>query len=126
MPDNSSGRIYNFVFRNATVITPGKPEGTAASIGVNTERRRASLVAPNRIAEIGAVNRTGLEEYDVSGYYIVQRSGRMKTGEFADFLFYKKDRKIDWAANDLEKQFPPDAVFSNGKWVKGEKLFAGK
>ena len=126
LPDNSSGRIYNFVFRNATVITPGKTDGTIASIGVNTERRRASLIGPNRIEQIGTVTRAGLDEYDVSNYHVVQKFGNMKVGELAEFLFYKKDRKVDWTAKDLEKQFPPDAVFSNGKWVKGEKLFTKK
>jgi hypothetical protein len=127
LPDNSSGRIYNFVFRNASIVTPGKPDAfTTTSIGINTERRRASLVAPSRIQEIGAVTRAGLEEYDASGYYIVPRTGKMKVGELADFLLYKKDRKIDWASNDLEKQYQPDAIFSDGKWVKGGDLFGKK
>ncbi len=40
----------------------------------------------------------------------------------AEFLFYKKDRTVDWLSPDLEKQFPPDAIFSSGKLIKGEKL----
>jgi hypothetical protein len=127
LPDNSSSRIYNFVFRNATIVTVGKPDTfTTTSIGINTERRRASLVAPNRIQEIGTVPRTGLEEYDVSSYYVIPRAGKMKVGELADFLIYKKDRKIDWTSKDLEKQYPPDAIFSDGKWIKGGELFGKK
>jgi len=126
LPDNSSGRIYNFVFRDATVITPGKPDGIVASIGVNTERRRASFNAPNRIEQIGTVTRVGLDEYDASNYYVVQKFGNMKVGELAEFLFYKKDRKIDWTASDLEKQYQPDAIFSGGKWTKGGELFSKK
>lgn len=34
------------------------------------------------------------------------------------FLFYKRWRKIDWKAKNLERQFAPDAAFSNGKWTK--------
>ena len=126
LPDNSSGRIYNFVFRNAAIITPGNSDSVIASIGVNTERRRASFNATNRIQEIGAVSRAGLDEYDASDYYVVQKFGTMKVGELAEFLFYKKDRKIDWTAPDFEKQYPPDAVFSGGKWAKGGKQFSKK
>jgi Predicted carboxypeptidase len=126
LPDNSSGRIYNFVFRNLSVVNLGKPESSATAIGVNTERRRASLVAPNRIQEIGTVSRAGLEEYDASGYYVVPRTGKIKVGEVAEFIFYKKDRKVDWASSNLEKQYPPDAIFSAGKWIKGGALFSGK
>jgi hypothetical protein len=126
LPDNSSGRIYNFVFRDATVITPAKPDGIVASIGVNTERRRASFNAPNRIEQIGTVTRVGLDEYDASNYYVVQKFGNMKVGELAEFLFYKKDRKIDWTVSDLEKQYQPDAIFSGGKWTKGGELFSKK
>jgi hypothetical protein len=50
----------------------------------------------------------------------------MKVGELAEFLFYKKDRKIDWTASDLEKQYQPDAIFSGGKWTKGGELFSKK
>ncbi|MBK9527774.1 MAG: hypothetical protein IPO41_05525 [Acidobacteria bacterium] len=65
----------------------------------------------------------GLGRYDASGFNVVQRFGRTKVGELAEFFFYKRDRTVEWAALDLEKQFPPDAIFSGGKWIKGEKLF---
>jgi hypothetical protein len=51
---------------------------------------------------------------------VVARSGNFKVGELAEFLFYKKSRDIDWTSKELEKQFPPDAIFSTGKWIKGE------
>jgi hypothetical protein len=124
LPDNSSGRIYNFVFRNAQVVTPPKPPSDpVTNIGVTTERRRAGIAAPNHIQEIGAVQRAGLEEYDLSDYYLISRAGPIRTGALAEFYLYKKDRKIDWAAKDLLKQFPPDAIFSTGGWIKGGQLF---
>jgi hypothetical protein len=63
-----------------------------------------------------------LEEFDVSEYYLVPRlSGNaIRAGALGEFLFYRKDRQIDWKALELEKQFPPDAIFSGGKWIKGE------
>jgi hypothetical protein len=62
-----------------------------------------------------------LSEFDASEYFVVARnSSTIKPGDFAELLFYKKSRRIDWKAEDLEKQFPPDAIFSLGKWVKGE------
>ena len=51
-----------------------------------------------------------------------QRFTSIKVGELAEFMFYKKDRSVDWKAPDLEKQFPPDAIFSTGKWLKGERV----
>ena len=53
---------------------------------------------------------------------MVHRLGKLKVGELAEFLFYKKDRVVDWRSAELEKAFPPDAIFSGGKWLKGEGL----
>ncbi|MBP6004808.1 MAG: hypothetical protein KA746_15360 [Pyrinomonadaceae bacterium] len=121
LTENGSGGIYYFVFRKANMI--GSLEsGTAftGDIGVNTERRRASFVAPNYIREIGDLGRMiGLEEYDASGFNVVQRLGKMKVGELGEFMFYRRDRVVDWSSTELEKQFPPDAIFSGGKWIKG-------
>ena len=73
-----------------------------------------------RVGDLGG--RGGLEEYDASGFNLCQRFGNVRTGELAEFFFYKKERQVDWAVADIEKQFPPDAVFSLGKWVKGAGL----
>jgi hypothetical protein len=62
----------------------------------------------------------GLNEFDARDYIVVARnSPTIRTGEFAELLFYKKNRTVDWKSADLEKQFPPDAIFSLGRWVKG-------
>jgi hypothetical protein len=56
-------------------------------------------------------------------------TGRMqpvREGNYGELLFYKKDRAIDWAAEDLENAFPPDAIYSLGQWVKGGELFETK
>ncbi len=126
LPDNSSGGLHNFIFRRANLIGS---DGTAsvADIAVNTERRRASFAAPSYIRRLGDLSYLrGLDEYDVSGFNVIQRLGKIKVGELAEFFFYRKDRTVDWAAADIEKQFPPDAIFSGGKWIKGEKTVAGK
>ncbi len=126
LPENSSGGLCDFIFRRANIIDR-KGNQTVADVAVNTERRRASFAAPNVIRSIGRLSALGgLEEYDVSGYNVVQRLGDLKVGELGEFLFYRKDRVIDWAAADIEKQFPPDAVFSGGKWMKGEMALLKK
>lgn len=121
LPVNGSGSVYHFIFRRANVInTPGGPGGIT-DVAVNTERRRASFTAPSFIKNLGPLTAfRGLEEYDVSEFNMVQRFGRLRAGELAEFLFYRRDRTVDWTSAELEKQFPPDAVFSGGKWVKGE------
>lgn len=127
LPENSSGGLVNFVFRKANIVVAQPAAATVtirpADIAAVTERRRAGLGAPVKIRSVGEIlNTRGLEEYDASGFNIVQRFGKTKPGELAEFYFYKRERTIDWAASELEKQFPPDAIFSTGKWIKGEKL----
>lgn len=128
LPNNSSGRLFYFVFKNASVVNKEKPtEVLIADIGANTERRRAEFAAPTVIRRIGDLSGlAGLEEYDASSFYAVGRFQALAPGGFAEILFYKKDRQIDWSAVDLEKAFPPDAVFSLGKWVKGEGVVPKK
>ena len=121
LTENGAGGLYNFIFRHANIVSRSA-EGAAslADIAVNTERRRASFSAANVIRVIGELSHLhGLEEYNVGGYNVIQRFDGVKVGELAEFLFYRKDRNVDWTAVDIEKQFPPDAVFSGGKWIKG-------
>lgn len=128
LPRNSSGRLMNIIFRNSSLVNKSKPTDILiADIGANTERRRAEFIAPTVIRRIGDLSGvTGLEEYDASGFYAVGRFQPLAAGGFAEMLFYKKDRQVDWAATDLEKTFPPDAIFSLGKWIKGEGVVPKK
>lgn len=128
LPENSSGSLYNFIFRRANIVNRSGAGATlVADIAVNTERSRGSFTPPSFIRNIGDLaNLHGLEEYDVSGFNVVQRFGNIKTGELAEFFFYRRDRTVDWTAADLEKQFPPDAIFSAGKWSKGERIVTKK
>ena len=120
IPFNSSGRIYNVIFRRANIINPVEPAAIlSADIALNFERRRAAFIAPSNIQKIGDLSGVkGLEEFDVSGFYLVPRYSSMRVGAGGEFLFYKKTRQIDWKAADLEKTFPPDAIFSLGRWLK--------
>jgi hypothetical protein len=127
LKENNSGSIYHIIFRGANVIIPAEKQPFRSDIGVNIDRRRASFPAPNIIREIGDLSGVaGLEEYSAADFNVVQRYGNFKVGELAELLFYKKDRQVDFAAKDLEKQFPPDAIFSTGKWIKGEGIVPKK
>jgi len=125
LPSNASGSLYYFIFRNATIIdrTSGTP--AVGDIAVNVERRRGEFIAPTFVRQIGNLTASsGLSEYDASAYNVVARNSKsLRVGEFAELLFFKKTRQVDWNAPDLETQFPPDAIFSVGRWVKGEELF---
>lgn len=120
LPLNGSGELYNFIFRRASVVNFAEiAEPFVADISVNMERRRASEAAPTFIREIGDLSiYTGLEEFDVKDFYLVNKTGLVRNGAIGEFWFYKKTRKIEWTAKNLEKTFPPDAIFSNGKWTK--------
>jgi len=125
--ENGSGSVTHIIFRGANVVIPEEPKPFRSDIAVNVERRRASFPAPNIIREVGDLSSlSGLEEYDVSGFNVAPRFGTFKVGEPAEFLFYKKDRQIDFSSKELEKNAPPDAVFSTGKWIKGEGVVPKK
>ena len=125
LPHNSSGRILTYIFRNATVIDRDNPDQIViTSIGAVNERRRASFSPQVTIRVVSSLaGMSGLEEYDASNFYVIHRFGRLKPGENAELLFYKKDRQIDWKSPTFDKDFLPDAVFSLGKFVKGSELF---
>jgi len=128
LPFNSSDRIFNVIFRRANIINFRETiESFTADVGINKERRRAQMLAPTYVREIGDLAAyKGLEEFDAREFYLVPRNGQLRIGQSGEFLFYKKGRKIDWTAENVEKTFPPDAVFSKGKWTKGERFFAKK
>lgn len=122
VPPNSSGRVVHFIFRHGTLIDRAKPNDLVISdIAVVIERRRAEMAQPTTIRRTGDLSAlSGLEEYDASGFYITGRYQPLRAGNQAELLFYRKDRSIDWKRDDLEKNEAPDAIFSLGKWVKGE------
>lgn len=125
IPNNTSGRIVNFVFRNATIIDRTKPglPPTVADLAIVPERRRAEQLQPIRIRQVGpALTIAGLDEYDVSVLNVTGRFQPLKVGNYGELLFYKKGREVNWASTDIEREFPPDAIFSLGRWVKGEEL----
>ncbi len=128
LPPNTSGRIIDVVFRNAAIIDPSQSgQNTTTNIGVRRERKRASFSPNSVVRSLGKLDGlTGLEEYDASGFFVVQKFGKVKEGDPAELLFYKKDRQIDWSSPNREKDFPPDAIYSLGKWIKGGKLLSRK
>ncbi len=120
LPENTSGGLVNFIFRKAN-IAGRQQSGIKSDIAAVIERRRASYPTLVNIRSIGNLTSLrGLDEYDASGFNVVQRFGRMKVGEVGELYFYKRERVIDWAAADLEKVLP-DAIFSLGKWIKVKK-----
>jgi hypothetical protein len=122
LPANSSGRIVHIVFRGGNIVTTAGVK--TADLALVRDRRRAEFTQSASVRQIGDLSRlTGLEEYDASGHFIYGRVTPIAPGGMGELLFYKKDRQIDWNAADVERQFPPDAIFSTGKWVKGGELF---
>jgi hypothetical protein len=128
IPNNGSGRLFFVIFRNASVLNREQPDATVtADIGINLERRRAEFSSPAYIRQVGDLSRySGLDEYDASEFHAVGRFQPIRSGNFGEILFYKKDRQVDWASPELEKAFPPDAIFSLGNWIKGEGVVPKK
>ena len=125
LPVNASGRLMNFIFRNANLV--GTNSSSVADIGINFERRRAEFTAPTIIREVGLLSkRDGLVEFDASDFNVVHRFGRIRPGDSGELLFYKKNRRIDWSQPNLEYTEAPDAIFSLGGWFVGEELMKTK
>ena len=126
LPRNGSGNIYNFIFRRANIVNFSQnSEPFVADLSLNTERRRAAESAPAYIRDIGDLSiYTGLEEFDAKDFYLTNKAGLVKIGAIGELWFYKKTRQVDWTTKDFDKTSPPDAIFSNGKWTKGGKLFS--
>ncbi len=129
LPLNDSGKIVHFIFRKANIVNFADETVApfSSDVAVNLERRRAEQMSPTFVRDIGGLpNLTGLEEYDASDFYLVPRFGKLKVGDAGEFLFYKKSRTIDWKMPNLETAAVPDAIFSQGKWLKGEGLLQKK
>jgi hypothetical protein len=124
LPFNNSGSIYNVVFRHANVVNFSKTvEPFTGDVAVNFERRRAGETVRGSVQEVGDLSVFGgLDEYDAKDFNVVVKDGLLRIGSPGELFFYKKARKIDWATADLEKAFPPDAIFRQGKWATGERL----
>jgi hypothetical protein len=125
LPFNDVGNLYNVLFRKATIVVlPQTGETFVSDSGLAADRRRAGEETTLTVRETGdmSAGSYGLEEYNVENFYLVPKAGAWRAGIAADFLFYKKSRQIDWKAPDLETRFPPDAIYKNGKWLKGEKI----
>ncbi len=128
LPRNAGGRLVDVVFRNATVIDRTKPtEPTVADIGLVKERRRAEFNSPTTVRRLGEnISTRGLDEYDATGFVVVGRFQVIRQGNPGELLFYRNDRNVDWTAANLETDFPPDAIYSLGRWQKGADLLKKK
>ncbi len=124
---NRGGSIFTLLIRGARIVNR-YIEGDirippfAGDLGINREsgsrsdgatRVRAGI---QDIGDLGGFH--GLEEYDASDYFVTTADGVLRTGVDAALLFYRKAKaeKIDWSLENLEKAYPPDAVYRNGQW----------
>ncbi len=122
LPYNETGALFSLIIRHATIINRYR-EGAftvppfTADLAINLDATRATIAD---LGDLGGF--TGLDEIDATGWIIAPVRGNLRTGSEAALLFYKKDRAaaIDWAVDDLESRYPPEAVFNNGKWTGGK------
>lgn len=119
IPENTSDRVANFVFRGATVVNTAVVGSIpfVTDIAVNFERRRAETISPAFVRDVGGLpNLAGLEEFDARDFYLVPRSGNLRVGTPADFLLFRKSRTLDW-----KKTNEPDGIFQDGKLAMKSK-----
>ena len=88
LPFNGSGNLYSVIFRKANVVNfAEKDEPFLADVGLNAQRRRADETRPTFVQDIGDLSiYTGLDEYDVSDYYLAVPNGLLKTAHAVNFL----------------------------------------
>ena len=146
LPENGGGRLHDYIFRNAAIVSFEEKESEtndqnkeaiettekvfifkpfSADIAIRRKRRRAEIkTPPTIIRNIGDLpSHKGLTEFNVSNFYVISENGPIVRGTHGVLFFYKKTRKIDWNVENLNEQFPPDAIFARGRWLKGAKLF---
>lgn len=128
LPVNTPGRLVWWIFRGATIMNPtDQAVPFLTDIGVNERRRRAENPPVTFVANIGGlIGISGFEEFDASQFYVAPRIDRIRVGGPGELLFYKKSRQIDWKSRNLQIDFPPDAIFSHGKWIVGEGVVPKK
>ncbi|MFV0387798.1 MAG: M14 family zinc carboxypeptidase [Pyrinomonadaceae bacterium] len=155
LPENTGGKLYNYIFRNASVISYGAPKQeieddvnddyidepakpteteskdlkiTVEDIGVNRERRREEItLPPTFVRRVGNLSGArGLTEFDASGYYVISSDGPVRAGSRGGLLFYKKSRKLDWNVENTVQKNTADAIFARGRWLTGGELFKKK
>lgn len=136
-PLNTSGKLFNIIFRDANIINIAKTEEIedetaptvekslefaapfTADVGINIERRRTGEPESSFVREIGDLSiYGGFQEYNVKNYYLIPKAGELKLGSTTELLFYKKSRKINWKNPKLAEKNKPDAIFAKGKWTK--------
>ncbi len=137
IPLNSSGKLFNIIFRDANILHLAKTETEniedvsgdkkpaefaapfTADVGINIERRRTGEPETSFIREIGDLSiYGGFQEFDVKNYYLIPKTGEIQLGSRSELLFYKKSRKINWKNPQIIEKHKPDAVFAKGKWTK--------
>lgn len=151
LPENRGGRIFNYIFRGGDIVSyesrPAEPTDvendedyieepksitvrenetpifTKLDVSVNRQRRRQEIsIPPIVIRRIGNLqNVRGLEEYNVSDFYIFSTEGVVRSGSRGALLFYRKTRNIDWTMPNPNKKHPADAIFARGRFLTGEK-----
>ena len=120
LPPNTSGRLMNYVFRNANIPLAGYTATKRMDIGAVVQRRRAEVASPVLISKVGPLPTVGgLHEYDASGFVVIGRLGPLTPNSAAEILFYRVGRPIGDGTPE-GKRPEPDAIFSQGKWTKGE------
>ena len=91
LPKNTSGRVFNVIFRDVSLIDVARPtELRVTDIAANTERRRAEFASPAIVSRVGDLSGfSGLEEFEAANFYAVGRFQQLTPGKFAEIL----DRK---------------------------------
>jgi hypothetical protein len=124
IPYNNGGGMIPLIIRRATIVNryrEGKFEvpAYAADIAVNIEGARATI---QDLGDLGGF--VALDEVDADGFHVTVGKGTLRTGGEATFLFYhsSRARTIDWRTLNLEKRYPPDAVFRMGRWTGRNRL----
>lgn len=126
LPLNNSGNLFTVIFRKATILNFAKANGNqnespkpfTADVAVTADRRSTGEISSTVVRDIGDLSfYKGLQEFNVSQYYLVAKDGNLRPGSIGELLFYKKERNFDWSNPDVIEKNKPDAIFSNGKWT---------
>ena len=125
---NTTGTIFNLIIRRATVVNRSQTQQArvppfVADIAINENSfwNKGQLERRASIQDVGDMSFVrGIDEIDARNYYVTAANGVLRSESDAALLFYRRERatQINWSEPDLEKRFPPDAVYRNGEWIR--------
>ena len=105
------------------MILPFSTKPFVADVSVVGKRCRAEQTKKFIVRDIGDLAaHGGLTEYRADDFFLAAKDGNLELGDDAEFFFYRKNRAIEWNAENFTEKFSPDAIYRGGAWLQAASV----